>query len=350
MSSDENSAGSSRKRSGSALWMGPRKKAISSNPLVLHGHHFGRTVFALCNYPSLLTAGILRLEELQDSPIEDYPADVRREHRVFMELIDSYPSLLDRLTNGEEEDVIHVGELLGKGASGARGDDTKTLKSAVLEWLVPRGQAVIPPLSRNIKFDRGFNHEVTGALLCPAGLDWSNPEIKQNLKSGETAVRGDQWPVFLYAGYEYDPEDPWKGLLKSEILIFGFKHVFTSPSSVDKEPRATRSGNAYLHGMKSVTKGSLAYIATQVRFSLSSSSVFSRTDTVTDSENFYHSILDLLEDPDECEEVVELMTWWTRRIFPNSSHSQRSISTNSALSKIRAKRAALQGQASADST
>jgi hypothetical protein len=106
-----------------------------------------------------------------------------------MDLIDSYPGLLDRLTTGEEEDIIHVGELvglwnyqfviltvlqLGKGASGARGDDTKTLKSAVLEWLVPRGQVVIPPLSRNIKSDRGFNHEITGALLCPAGLDWSN--------------------------------------------------------------------------------------------------------------------------------------------------------------------------------
>ncbi|KAG1892827.1 hypothetical protein F4604DRAFT_1876054 [Suillus subluteus] len=330
MSSDENSASSSRKHSGSALWMGPHKKVISSNPLVLHSRHFGRTVFALCNYPSLLTAGILRLEELQNSPIEDYPAE------VFMELIDSYPSLLDCLMNGEEEDIIHVGEL--------------TLKSAILEWLLPRGEAVIPPLSRNIKFDCGFNHEVTGALLCPAGLDWSNPEIKQNLKSGETAVHGDQWPMFLYAGYDYDPKDPWKGLLKSEILISWFKHVFTSPSSVDKEPRATRSGNAYLHGMKSVTKGSLAYIATQVWFLLSSSSVFSRTNLVTDSKNFYHSILDLLEDPDESEEVVELMTWWTCRIFPNSSHLQRSISTNSALSKIRAKCTALQGRASADST
>ncbi|KAG1843990.1 hypothetical protein C8R48DRAFT_818722 [Suillus tomentosus] len=306
----------------------------SSNPLALHGRHFGRTVFALCNYPALLTAGILRLEDLQDSPIEDYPAE------VFMELIDSYPGLLARLTDGDEEDIIHVGELLGKGASGARGDDTKTLKSAVLEWLVPRGQPLIPPLSRNMKSDRGFNHEVTGRLLCPAGLDWSNAETKQSLKSGEIAVRGDQWPVFLYSGYEYDPDDPWKGLLKSEILIFGFKHVFTSPSLVDREPKAMRSGNAYLHGMKSVTKGSLAYIATQIRFSLSSSSVFSRTDTVTDSEIFYHSILDLLEDPDEIEEVTDLMTWWTSRVFPNSS-SQRTISKNSALFKIRAKCAAL---------
>ncbi|KAG1869689.1 hypothetical protein C8R48DRAFT_597520 [Suillus tomentosus] len=356
MSRDENNPSpgdASHKRSGSALRLGPRKKAISSNPLVLHGRHFGRTVFALCNYPSLLTAGILRLEELQDSPIEDYPADVRQEHRVFMELINSYPGLIDRLTNSGEEDIIHVGELairhtyclqLGKGASGARGDDTKTLKSAVLEWLVPRGQAVIPPLSRNIKSDRGFNHEVTGALLCPAGLDWSNVETKQNLKSSEITVRGDQWPIFLYARSEYDVENPWKGLLRSEILIFGFKHVFTSPSLVDREPKATRSGNAYLHGMKSVTKGSLAYIATQVRFALSSSSVFSRTDTVTDSENFYHSILDLLDDPDEDEEVTDLLTWWTRRVFPNSC-SQRTISKNSALSKIRARRAALQERA-----
>ncbi|KAG1900034.1 uncharacterized protein F5891DRAFT_1128737 [Suillus fuscotomentosus] len=324
MSSDENNPSSAdplRKRSASALHTGPRKKAASSNLLVLHGRHFGHTVFSLCNYPALLTAGILRLEELQDSHIEDYPADVQREHRVFMNLIDSYPGLLDRLTKGEEEDIIHVGEL--------------TLKSAILEWLVPRGQVVIPPLSRNIKSDCRFNHEVTGALFCPAGLDWSNIETKQGLKSGETAVSGDQWPVFLYAGYEYDSEDPWKGLLRSKILIFGYKHVFTSPSSVDKEPKATRSGNAYLHSMKCVC------------FSLSSSSVFSHTNAVTDSENFYHSILDLLEDPDESEEVADLMTWWTRRIFPNSSSSLRSISKNSVLSKIREKRAALREWAAA---
>ncbi|KAG1889785.1 uncharacterized protein F5891DRAFT_965120 [Suillus fuscotomentosus] len=320
----------------SALHLSPRKKATSSNPLVLHGRHFGRTVFALCNYPALLTSGILRLEDLQDTPIEDYPAE------VFMELVESYPGLLDHLTNGDDEDITHVGELMGKGASGARGDDMKTLKSAVLEWLVLRGQAVILPLAQNIKSDCGFNHEVTGALLCPAGLDWSNAETKQSLKSGETTVRSDQWPMFLYAGYVYDSEDPWKGLLRSEILIFGFKHVFTSPSSVDKEPKATHSSNAYLHSMKTVTKGSLAYIAMQVRFSLSSSSVFSRTDTVTDSENFYHSILDLLEDPEEkSQEVIDLMMWWTRRIFPNSSSLQRGVSKNSALAKIWEKRAAL---------
>jgi hypothetical protein len=40
--------------------------------------------------------------------------------------------------------------------------------------------------------------------------------------------------------------------------------------------------------------------------------VFSRTDTVTDSETFYHSLLDLLEDPDELGEVTGLLLWWNR--------------------------------------
>ena len=43
-----------------------------------------------------------------------------------------------------------------------------------------------------------------------------------------------------------------------------YKYIFTSPSSVEKEVKATRSGNARLHGMTRVTTASLAYVATQV--------------------------------------------------------------------------------------
>ena len=43
-----------------------------------------------------------------------------------------------------------------------------------------------------------------------------------------------------------------------------------------------------------------------------SSPVFSRTDSVTDSERFYNSLLELFEDPDEQQEVSELMAWWNR--------------------------------------
>jgi hypothetical protein len=118
--------------------------------------------------------------------------------------------------------------------------------------------------------------------------------------------------------------------LLSTDSLQAYKHVFTSPSSVDKENKATRSGNARIHGMTGVTPASLAYIATQVclvpplffyhplydplqtRFALSSSAVFSRSDMVTDSERFYSSILELFEDVEEKEEVNDLMVWWNR--------------------------------------
>ena len=108
-----------------------------------------------------------------------------------------------------------------------------------------------------------------------------------------------------------------------------YKHVFTLPSSVDRDDsKATRSGNAHIHGMASVTIGSLAYIATQVskvpttnasadpawqvRFALSSASIFSRADKITDSERFYTSLFDILEDPKKKKEVDDLLGWWNR--------------------------------------
>ena len=43
--------------------------------------------------------------------------------------------------------------------------------------------------------------------------------IKEKLCSGEMQVRGDQWPIFLYADLAYDPDDPWNGLLRNQLLI-----------------------------------------------------------------------------------------------------------------------------------
>lgn len=50
----------------------------------------------------------------------------------------------------------------------------------------------------------------------------------------------------------------------------------------------------------------------KVRFALSSASVFSRTDSETDSETFYTTVLELLEEPEEQDEVKELLAWWNQ--------------------------------------
>jgi hypothetical protein len=51
-----------------------------------------------------------------------------------------------------------------KGVSGARSDDTKSLKGVIIDWITPPGQALNPPLMRSMKTDRGFHHECTGAF------------------------------------------------------------------------------------------------------------------------------------------------------------------------------------------
>jgi hypothetical protein len=107
--------------------------------------------------------------------------------------------------------------------------------------------------------------------------------VREKLKNGEIAVAGDQWPLLLYADCKYDSEEPWDGLFRNKLLVWvhfqcliyaihfveahnlqAFKHIFTSPSSVEKDAKATRSGNARIHGMTRVTTASLAYVATQV--------------------------------------------------------------------------------------
>jgi hypothetical protein len=91
--------------------------------------------------------------------------------------------------------------------------------------------------------DRGFHHDTTGALLCPTSLDWDDPafaslvhahfhdsslffSVRDQLRSGELTIPGDQWPIFIWADQKYDPEDPWKGLLKGRLLVSVSFHIF----------------------------------------------------------------------------------------------------------------------------
>lgn len=118
----------------------------------------------------------------------------RQEYRVFTALCAGSPNLEDRILGGDDKEVRHIADLvriitgftlswgsntvaqIQKGSSGARSDDTKSLKGVVLDWITPKGEVLSPPLDRNVKHTRGFHHDRTGFLLCPIGEDWSNQE------------------------------------------------------------------------------------------------------------------------------------------------------------------------------
>ncbi|KAJ3528944.1 hypothetical protein NMY22_g9199 [Coprinellus aureogranulatus] len=350
-STDSDEEGGSTKN----LSWAPRKKPTRTDPLVSFGRHFGRTVHAFCRPFPLLKDGLARQLQIQAGILDedDLSRQERREHEIFITLLELSPGLDSRVLGASPDELHYLADTISKGATGARADDTKSLKSVIIDWITPEGGALTPPLSRNVKTDRGFYHHRTGELLCPATLDWTDDSIKTQLRSGELSVTGDIWPAFLYRDLKFNADDPWEGLFKGKLLVSAYKHVFTSPSSVEQETRATRSGNAEIHGMKSVTIPSLAYISTLVRFSLSSSAVFCRNDRSTDSERFYKTIIEFLESPSEEEEVGDLLKWWNQRVFP-SYHAEEMpgrVIVPSVIDKLRewrAKKAALSAASSTD--
>ena len=113
-------------------------------------------------------------------------------------------------------------------------------------WTTP-----YPPYSM---VDHGFNHEGAGSLLCPVGVNWSDPEWvhsqlfcpcilihiymwscgnKAVLKSSKMQVPGDQWPIFIYSKCEYDLEDPWKGAFWSALIHISMLDTLLPPDLSD---------------------------------------------------------------------------------------------------------------------
>ena len=87
--------------------------------------------------------------------------------------------------------------------------------------------------------------------------------------------------------------------------------------------------------------------------------MFCRSDTSTDSERFYVSVLDFLDDPEEKDEVDDLLNWWNwyviynwhiycvsdlvrdSQVFPSHVKRTRGVTKGGALASLRGRRQAL---------
>ncbi|KAH6887786.1 hypothetical protein BKA70DRAFT_1443450 [Coprinopsis sp. MPI-PUGE-AT-0042] len=298
----------------------PFGKRGHTDPLIHHGRHFGRTMHSFCRIYTLISDGLIRNDAIATGRLELRSLHnelitalrERREHELFSQLMAHVPGLEERLYSSAGEYLAYVSSMVTKGVSTARSDDTKGIKHAILDWITPPGAYLVPPLSRNVKSDCGFFHPTTGKFLCPAEYNWEDAQVKEGLRGGTLAVTGDSWPIFMYENYVYYPKEPLKGLLRSDIMLSAYKFVFTSPSSANSQTgtRATRSGNAVIHGMTRVTPPSLAYIAMQVRFALSSTSTFSRNGLQDDNQRFYENLLETFDSLMSPKMLEDLLQWW----------------------------------------
>ncbi|KAG2113245.1 hypothetical protein BD769DRAFT_1673775 [Suillus cothurnatus] len=191
------------------------------------------------------------------------------------------------------------------------------------------------------KHHRGFVSDACGKLLCPAEWCWDDPLIRAGIHDHTAAfiVSENLWLSFMYENYTADTKNLERGLMKSKLLVMGFKAIFTSPSSaneVDREGDGTdilennqhtqrRSDQAKVKtcvasiiGMRKVTPHSIAYTACQVRFALSCITSWRTVDGDFNYQLFWNNIVDFFEDapgPAAQVRLDRLLEWWTRKVF-----------------------------------
>ncbi|KZV97076.1 hypothetical protein EXIGLDRAFT_608510, partial [Exidia glandulosa HHB12029] len=196
-------------------------------------------------------------------------------------------------------------------------DDTSTLKRTCIEWLVQDLEDPLKPLNPTLsarsKKGRGFAHPATGRLLCPADMTW-NETCLLNRVDSQDAPKGSVWPRLLYRNEEMNPNNPWEGLLQHEDLVKAAKTVLIRPSSAtaDGGDVSGKRGKAANHGIQQITVGFLCYIASTLRFTLTSYEEYNLSHKGLDVDGFFTSLYDLLIDPEEQEEVERLLQWWNR--------------------------------------
>ncbi|KAG8220269.1 hypothetical protein J3R82DRAFT_1363, partial [Butyriboletus roseoflavus] len=63
---------------------------------------------------------------------------------------------------------------LNHDADSARSNDAATLKVTMVAWLMEQTPRPEPVIQSHDKASCGFNHDVTGQLLCPVDYNWED--------------------------------------------------------------------------------------------------------------------------------------------------------------------------------
>ncbi|KAG2737853.1 hypothetical protein P692DRAFT_201732442, partial [Suillus brevipes Sb2] len=238
-------------------------------------------------------------------------------YRSYNKLVMWCPSVRTFMQSSAEcSEVAAMCNKLNRSADAARGDDTTSLKFAVVSWLMQTSPTPNPVIPHRDKSCRGFHHDTTGKLLCPVDYDWGDPAIREAIRNyhPDYRVTSYSWPSYLYRDGRYDPKNPTNGLFKGELLVKAVKHIFTSPSSAENTVVFFPTHN---FSKRQRTAGERR-TRCDLRFALSSAGSWRILDDDFDQEQFYHNIVDYFEvcpSREATKEVDNLLLWWNQQVF-----------------------------------
>ncbi|KAG1797358.1 uncharacterized protein HD556DRAFT_1233471 [Suillus plorans] len=233
----------------------------------------------------------------------------------YIELAKALPWLHDKLACLDHEESEDMLKKLKRGADSARGDDTGTLKELVASWVNIKCHPTAL-IRTDDKHHHGFVSDACGRLLCPAEWSWEDPVVRAGIRDRtiDFIVSENSWPSFMYENYQADANNLEYGLMKSRLLIMGFKAIFTSPSSAN-EVDGEGNGADIIENNRCARKRS---DQARIRFALSSINSWRTVDGDFDYQIFWTSIVDFFEDapgPAARTRANDLLEWWTRQVI-----------------------------------
>ncbi|KAJ8695387.1 hypothetical protein PTI98_007990 [Pleurotus ostreatus] len=229
------------------------------------------------------------------------PIALRRQLEDWDTFCSKIPGFKDMImTLASKRTVRHdLSRHLTNGVEAACCDDRAALKSGLPSFLLYDTKKTLDPAiaTSGNKADRGFNHPVTAALLCPITLP-ATTLTYQDIQDGYTLVNAKQLPRFLYPHDRTEDNSISDGAFQGYLMIRAAKFILIGRSCATSEPGAStgRRGNAALAEIHTITPRVIAYIAVQLHFALSSQSTWGLKDkALFDYHKFYWNIVSFFE-------------------------------------------------------
>ncbi|KAK7689423.1 hypothetical protein QCA50_007215 [Cerrena zonata] len=246
------------------------------------------------------------------------------------------PNLRKTITDSGPAYLRNFYATIKKGASEARSSDLSTVSKHVGVFLnerVPRPDPLLKTLGRDIRMNRGIEHDTCLRLMLPIDLEDTDETFRRIRDPTDTLdLRSSFFARLFYPDFTGNRENVKAGFLRSQLLVLLYQVVFTSPSSAGslnveravqtrtRPSRAVRGPVAdILHMGKHVTLQSITYISVLAYVALTNASQWYSAYNGMDYTAMYNFIIDSFQPGSE--HLRELLEWWDRQIFGNTPQS-----------------------------
>ncbi|KAJ3845258.1 hypothetical protein F5878DRAFT_705652 [Lentinula raphanica] len=207
---------------------------------------------------------------------------------------------------------------------------------------------LLDELDEGSRVNRGLQNDMTGGLLCPVEIDWSDANTRAAVQrmDPEYDFASSARSRCFYKDEDFDADSPDDGYLQSYLLLQVYRTIYTSPSSAkdqsedvenlpppakkNKSANSQRAHVANIIHLSEVTPRSIAYAAVHLHLALTDASQWTNCYDGYNYRDLWNFIVDFFEDPaddDAAKQAKDLLKWWTDRIFTGTGSAANNRGT-----------------------